>query len=146
MTNLNRPLDVRWGQDWAKRESKKEGYPRTFTHPDGTEQTFEYIPGDRVWIVTSVTTTRWVDIENQCSMCEKWTETIKVVDLYSRGEPFRNICVPCWMVSAPDRPKPTAPKPQPDDREIIGACMHGGPDDGCESCVEAVRLDECERI
>jgi hypothetical protein len=146
MTSYQKPLDVRWGQEWAKRESKKEEKPRSITHPDGTQQTFEYVPGDRVWMVTTVTNERWHDAENVCSVCNQWKETIKVVDLFSRGEPFSNICVPCWMVTAPERPKPTDPKLEPDDREIIGSCVNGGPDDGCESCAEAARLDEWERI
>ena len=41
---------------------------------------------------------------------------------------------------APPKPDPK-PDPEKIDRELIGACVHGGQDDGCDSCAEAVRQD-----
>ena len=105
--------------------------------------TYEYIPGDSSLMVE----THDITIER------------RVID-DPAAEIVRLDRSP--TVTAPTRPKPD-PEPEPDkDRpdgpcgaysprvattqEIVGGCVHGGPDDGCDSCAEAVRLDECKRI
>jgi len=97
--------------------------------PDHKRKTvYEFVPGDRTLIVE----TQDIQITRERRYIE---------DPAAERERLSQFPT----VTAPTRPKPD-PDPEPDDREIIGACIHGGPDDGCVSCAEAVRLDECKRI
>ena len=90
---------------------------------------------------------------NDCGISDKNAVIFPVFDFpFSVGAPARvRKCRRCWTggelllqkterVMAPPKPDPK-PDPEKIDRELIGACVHGGQDDGCDSCAEAVRQD-----
>ena len=87
----------------------------------------------------------------QCGVEGNATNLFKVFNApFSSGTRWRKLmCAPCWSGGLITAPYPR-PEPKPEEEtdewavpqgEIIGACVHGGQDDGCDSCVEAVRRD-----
>ena len=87
---------------------------------------------------------------DECKVSGTPINLFKVFDSpFSAGKPWRRLCAPCWSGGLITAPYPR-PEPKPEEAtdewsipqgEIIGACVHGGQDDGCESCVEAVGRD-----